>query len=141
MPIEHEARQVHRQDFYTFTHLLASDENNLRNLNSIKPKDATADVKLWGSYLDGKPIADPYYGGMVSRATSWSQNSITQRSHRTGLRRSTINVLSYRMPSWIVCLVHLPTCRSPTLNIFVRFFLRETTVSGCYYSYKCGLLR
>ncbi|VDC01887.1 unnamed protein product [Peniophora sp. CBMAI 1063] len=64
VPIEHEARQVHRQDFYRFTHLLASDENNLRNLNSIRPKDATAEVKLWGSYLDGKPIADPYYGGI-----------------------------------------------------------------------------
>ncbi|PSS37589.1 hypothetical protein PHLCEN_2v605 [Hermanssonia centrifuga] len=30
----------------------------------MKPKDATATVRLWGSYVDDKAIADPYYGGM-----------------------------------------------------------------------------
>jgi low molecular weight phosphotyrosine protein phosphatase len=30
----------------------------------VKPRDATADVRLWGSYADGAPIADPYYGGV-----------------------------------------------------------------------------
>lgn len=31
----------------------------------MKPVDATAEVRLWGSYVDGKAIADPYYGGVV----------------------------------------------------------------------------
>lgn len=64
--IDHEARQVNQRDFYNFTHILASDESNLNNLLRIKPGDSTAEVKLWGSYLDGQPIADPYYGGAVS---------------------------------------------------------------------------
>ena len=54
------------RDFYDFTHILASDDSNLENLLRIKPSDSIAEVKLWGSYLDGKPIADPYYGNIVS---------------------------------------------------------------------------
>ncbi|EIN14089.1 phosphotyrosine protein phosphatase [Punctularia strigosozonata HHB-11173 SS5] len=64
VPISHSARQVEPEDFRRFTHILASDESNLQNLLRMKPGHATADVKLWGSYDDGKPIADPYYGGM-----------------------------------------------------------------------------
>jgi low molecular weight phosphotyrosine protein phosphatase len=70
VPIEHEARKVSQNDFYNFTHILASDKSNLENLLRIKPSNATAEVKLWGSYLDDKPIADPYYGGVVSRNKS-----------------------------------------------------------------------
>jgi len=64
VPISHEAQQVQKGDFTRFTHILASDESNLRDLNRIKPANATAEVKLWGSYLDGKPIRDPYYGNV-----------------------------------------------------------------------------
>ncbi|KAJ3550276.1 hypothetical protein NMY22_g559 [Coprinellus aureogranulatus] len=62
VPIDSYARQVATSDFTCFTHILASDENNLKNLQTIKPSNATAEVRLWGSYLDGKPIPDPYYG-------------------------------------------------------------------------------
>ncbi|KAF5375168.1 hypothetical protein D9758_000424 [Tetrapyrgos nigripes] len=64
IPIEHSARQINTSDFTKFTHILASDESNLRTLKSMKPKNATAEVRLFGSYLDNKPIADPYYGGL-----------------------------------------------------------------------------
>ncbi|KAH9486603.1 Low molecular weight phosphotyrosine protein phosphatase [Psilocybe cubensis] len=64
VPIDSYARQVATSDFVRFTHILASDESNLQNLNRIKPSNTTADVRLWGSYLDNKPIPDPYYGGM-----------------------------------------------------------------------------
>ena len=64
--IEHEARKVTQSDFYNFTHILAFDKSNLEDLLRRKPSDSPAEVKLWGSYLDGKPIADPYYGGIVS---------------------------------------------------------------------------
>jgi len=73
VPIQHEARQVSREDFYKFTHLLAADESNLRNLNAMKPRDAQAEVKLWGSFLDGKPIADPYYGGIKGFEQTYRQ--------------------------------------------------------------------
>ncbi|KDQ63421.1 hypothetical protein JAAARDRAFT_377981 [Jaapia argillacea MUCL 33604] len=73
VPIDHEAQQVKESDFRTYTHILASDESNLRNLERIKPHDTTAEIRLWGSYLDGKPIADPYYGSMGGFETCYQQ--------------------------------------------------------------------
>jgi len=73
VPISHEARQVSQRDFYNFTHILASDNSNLASLLRNKPSDSTAEVKLWGSYLDGKPIADPYYGGIKGFEDIYSQ--------------------------------------------------------------------
>ncbi|TFK36855.1 phosphotyrosine protein phosphatase I superfamily [Crucibulum laeve] len=64
VPINSLARQVATSDFTNFTHILAADESNLRNLQAVKPHNSTADVRLWGSYLDNKPIPDPYYGGI-----------------------------------------------------------------------------
>jgi len=61
--ISHQARQISKSDFTKFSYILAADGSNLRNLERIKPEDSTAQVQLWGSYLDGKPIPDPYYGG------------------------------------------------------------------------------
>ena len=75
IPISHAARQVTSEDFYRFTHILASDEQNLRNLNRLKPRGAPAEVRLWGSYADGKAIEDPYYGGMVRLFVPRSANS------------------------------------------------------------------
>ncbi|KAF9455078.1 LMWPc-domain-containing protein [Macrolepiota fuliginosa MF-IS2] len=63
VPINSTARQVKTSDFTQFTHILASDKNNLRDLERIKPANATAEVRLWGSYLDNEPVPDPYYGG------------------------------------------------------------------------------
>jgi len=71
--ISHEARQVSQSDFYNFTHILASDNSNLASLLRTKPSDCTAEVKLWGSYLDGKPIADPYYGGIKGFEDTYNQ--------------------------------------------------------------------
>ncbi|KZT37408.1 LMWPc-domain-containing protein [Sistotremastrum suecicum HHB10207 ss-3] len=64
IPINHEAQQVGREDFRTFDYILGSDANNVRDLERLKPKDAKATVALWGSFDDGRPIADPYYGGI-----------------------------------------------------------------------------
>lgn len=67
VPIDHAARQVTSADFRNFTHILASDESNLRALERTRPRssDVTAEVRLWGSCLDNKAIPDPYYGGIV----------------------------------------------------------------------------
>ncbi|EJD04090.1 phosphotyrosine protein phosphatase [Fomitiporia mediterranea MF3/22] len=64
VPIEHSARQVVQKDFSEFDYILAADESNLYNLQRKAPKGCKAQVRLWGSYLDDKPIADPYYGGL-----------------------------------------------------------------------------
>ncbi|KXN83889.1 Low molecular weight phosphotyrosine protein phosphatase [Leucoagaricus sp. SymC.cos] len=55
------ARQVKTIDFIEFTHILAFGNNLIRELESIKPIDATADVRLGGSSLDGEPLPDPFY--------------------------------------------------------------------------------
>jgi Low molecular weight phosphotyrosine protein phosphatase len=66
VPISHRAKRVTKNDFKTFTHILAADHSNLEYLKRMMPKDAVAKVDLWGSYLNGKAILDPYYGGIVS---------------------------------------------------------------------------
>jgi len=66
IPIDHSARQVKVADFSEFQYILAADESNLRNLMAKKPREGTATVRLWGSYLDNKPISDPYYGDITA---------------------------------------------------------------------------
>ncbi|KAJ7071171.1 phosphotyrosine protein phosphatase [Mycena amicta] len=53
-----------RSDFIEFTHILASDDSNLRDIKRVMPPNATAEVRLWGSYLDGNSIPDPWYGSL-----------------------------------------------------------------------------
>ncbi|KAG8891950.1 hypothetical protein FRC01_014421, partial [Tulasnella sp. 417] len=82
VPINHQARQVEKKDFKEFNYILASDHQNLSNLQRIAPKNPKAhgkfptsfdflydlecfvpySVALFGSFGDGKAIADPYYG-------------------------------------------------------------------------------
>ncbi|KAF7306787.1 Phosphotyrosine protein phosphatase [Mycena indigotica] len=64
VPIFHASRKLKTSDFTEFTHILASDDSNLRDIKRVMPSGATADVRLWGSYLDGKSIPDPWYGGI-----------------------------------------------------------------------------
>jgi low molecular weight phosphotyrosine protein phosphatase len=66
IPISHKARRLSTSDFTRFTHILAADGSNLRELQRRMPSNATADIRLWGSYLDNQPIPDPYYDGTVS---------------------------------------------------------------------------
>ncbi|KAI6108460.1 phosphotyrosine protein phosphatase I superfamily [Pisolithus croceorrhizus] len=65
IPVNHLARQVEQSDFKDFQYILAADESNLRNLEAVRPRSSTAELRLWGSYLDNKPIPDPYYGGIT----------------------------------------------------------------------------
>lgn len=52
------ARKVRQNDFQEFDHILAMDGSNLSNLLRIAPKNCKADIKLFGSYLDGKAIQE-----------------------------------------------------------------------------------
>ncbi|KAH7912592.1 phosphotyrosine protein phosphatase I superfamily [Hygrophoropsis aurantiaca] len=61
VPIKHSARQVTDADYRTFDYILAADSKNLSALEARKPRNATATVCLWGSYLDGKSISDPWW--------------------------------------------------------------------------------
>ncbi|KAB5594413.1 Low molecular weight phosphotyrosine protein phosphatase [Ceratobasidium theobromae] len=73
VPIDHRARAVESADFKKFDYILASDGANLSNLKSMAPKDSTATIMLFGSFDDGKPIADPYYGGINGFEKAYDQ--------------------------------------------------------------------
>jgi len=59
------ARQVAVADFTAFDWLLAMDEQNLANLEAMRPDDATAALRLLGDFdPEGRSeVPDPYYGG------------------------------------------------------------------------------
>jgi low molecular weight phosphotyrosine protein phosphatase len=64
--VTHKGRKINEKDFYDFEYILCMDEDNLRELKKIKPKNSKAIVKLLGSYdPQGELIIeDPYYGGL-----------------------------------------------------------------------------
>ncbi|TIC03708.1 LMWPc-domain-containing protein [Wallemia mellicola] len=78
IPMNSLARKVRQNDFQEFDYILAMDGSNLSNLLRIAPKNCKADIKLFGSYLDGKAIQDPYYGGQsnVNLSINTSTDSI-----------------------------------------------------------------
>lgn len=61
------ARQVQRQDFTAFTHIVPMDASNLENLRAMgSPKDRTRLMRSYDPAHNGGPIPDvpdPYYGG------------------------------------------------------------------------------
>jgi len=73
VPIDHLAQQVRPLHFREFDYILGSDTANMNALDRVKPSDSTAEVKLWGDWDDGKPIVDPYYGGMVGFEACFEQ--------------------------------------------------------------------
>lgn len=60
------ARKVRVEDFYVFDMILAMDRDHFAHLDSLRPNDARAEVRL---FLDFHPerihkdVPDPYYGG------------------------------------------------------------------------------
>jgi protein-tyrosine phosphatase len=59
-------RQVSREDFDRFDHVLAMDEDNLMNLRRLRPDGSHAKVALLLSYAPkagAREVPDPYYGG------------------------------------------------------------------------------
>jgi protein-tyrosine phosphatase len=70
------ARQVTAEDFRRFTHILALDHDNLRNLRAMRPMDGTAKVGLLLDHADGfagKAVADPYYGDDAGFDVTWDE--------------------------------------------------------------------
>jgi len=69
------ARQVTRQDFKHFTHIIALDRQNLAALQSMRPADATAKLSLLLDCVKGRKgavVADPYYGDDADFEVTWS---------------------------------------------------------------------
>lgn len=59
-------RQVDRGDFDRFDHILAMDEDNLADLQRIRPPGSRARLALLMSFAPrsgAREVPDPYYGG------------------------------------------------------------------------------
>jgi protein-tyrosine phosphatase len=70
------ARQIARDDFYRFTHILAMDEANLAGIRAKAPRDTTASIALLNDALEDrvrKSVADPYYGDEALFALVWKE--------------------------------------------------------------------
>lgn len=71
----YKARQVSRDDFKRFTHVIALDHENLSALKRLRPADATAELSLLLDHADGRQgqeVADPWYGNAAGFETTWS---------------------------------------------------------------------
>ncbi|NVK38217.1 MAG: low molecular weight phosphotyrosine protein phosphatase [Gammaproteobacteria bacterium] len=60
------ARQVSQDDFYEFDYIFAMDRSNLADLESVRPANGSAQLRLflkeYGS-MGYEEVPDPYYGG------------------------------------------------------------------------------
>lgn len=68
------ARKVSPDDFRRFDHILALDEENLADLEAIRPPGSKARLSLLLDHAPGRhgeAVADPYYGGDSHFDTTW----------------------------------------------------------------------
>lgn len=71
---DQQARQVERDDFYRYTHIIALDRANLEGLRSKAPRDGTARLAMLMDAVEerrGEPVADPYYGDAEAFERAW----------------------------------------------------------------------
>lgn len=69
------ARQIERDDFYRFSHIIALDRANLEEVRARAPRDGTASLAMLMDVVDGRrgePVADPYYGDAAAFDRAWS---------------------------------------------------------------------
>lgn len=68
LKISHRGRQVNRTDFRDFDYIVAMDDSNQKNLQTLrdKYKFANKEIYLMRDFVpgcEGLPVPDPYYGG------------------------------------------------------------------------------
>lgn len=77
------ARQVHRDDFHRFDHIIAMDHDNRRTLLSLAPARGGAKLSLLLDHLPehkGRAVADPYYGDVTDFEACWSEVQAATRA-------------------------------------------------------------
>ena len=70
-----QARQIDRDDFFRFSHIIALDRANLESLRARAPRNGTARLAMLMDAVEGRrgePVADPYYGDMAAFEAAWS---------------------------------------------------------------------
>lgn len=63
----HRGRQVEAEDFHRFDYVLAMDAANLRRLQTLRPHQSRAELRLLLEYAPEakhREVPDPYYGGV-----------------------------------------------------------------------------
>jgi protein-tyrosine phosphatase len=83
------ARQIAREDYRRFTHILALDADNLAAIRARAPSDATAEIGLLLDCVpgrEGESVADPYYGDAVAFEATWREVSEAARALAGRLR-------------------------------------------------------
>jgi protein-tyrosine phosphatase len=73
------ARQVTRQDFQRFSHIVAVDLQTLATLEAMRPADGAAELSLLLDYVEGRKgeaVADPYYGEAAGFEVTWADVTI-----------------------------------------------------------------
>lgn len=69
------ARQVSRQDFQRFDHIIALDHENLADLAAMRRDGDRARLSLLLDHVDGRrgeAVADPWHGGASHFAETWA---------------------------------------------------------------------
>lgn len=87
------ARQIARDDFFRFTHILAMDEANLAGIRAQAPRDVSAQIALLMDAIEdrkGEALPDPYYGDEALFARVWNDiaaatEALAARFAREGL--------------------------------------------------------
>jgi len=68
------ARQIERDDFFRFNHIIAHDRANLEGLRARAPRDATAQLAMLMDAVvgrKGEPVPDPYYSDAAAFDAAW----------------------------------------------------------------------
>lgn len=78
-------RQVSTADFHDFDHVIALDNQNLSDLNAMKPASAAAKISLLFDHVAGRAgedVADPYYGKESDFEQTWAEVTEAARNLR-----------------------------------------------------------
>ena len=70
------ARQVTAADFHDFDHIIALDNQNLRDLSAMRPAKADSKLSLLFDHVAGRAgedVADPYYGEAAAFDQTWAE--------------------------------------------------------------------
>lgn len=87
-------QQLAREDFYTYSHILALDTANLEGVKARAPRDATAHVALVMDAVEGRegqPVKDPYYGDQSDFDAVWEEVTLAAKALVERLKKDGAN--------------------------------------------------
>ncbi|ESP00796.1 hypothetical protein LOTGIDRAFT_205193 [Lottia gigantea] len=63
----HKARQIKKDDFVKFETIFGMDDENMEDLEGVKPKNSTAKIEMLGTYDSEEEdiIVDPYFSNKI----------------------------------------------------------------------------